>query len=371
MRVARVAALSAILALAAASVGADVLILKTGSRTDVRSITVRGRAVIVVTLNGKTWSLLDDAVDLEATRAANEPRQALVPEPAIPMPRVVIEPEPPVRPVSPQADPPLPEERREAPASERRRPRPQTVVLVPQPARAPSPSLVADVPDRRYRVAFFINGAIATSPLEFSEARSFELFKEDAVFTNSYRDPQSQGIELGGSFRIKGPVGIGVSVELFRNDREAIYSALLPHPFFFEQFRELSGSEAGLSHQEQALHLDAVVTAQLGPYVSIDVFGGPSWFRTRTELLVDVRYEELYPYHSVVPLGVESRVFEERPLGYNVGASATFRLAGPFGVDLGVRYSKARLSFSPGDGSTIELDAGGLRAGAGFRLQFR
>ena len=85
-------------------------------------------------------------------------------------------------------------------------------------------------------------------------------------------------------FRVKGPFGVGASVELFQNPRDAVYSASIPHPFFFDRFRQFSGAESGLTSQETAAHLDAFVTKTWGP-ISIDVFGGPSWFFTKTELL--------------------------------------------------------------------------------------
>ena len=181
--------------------------------------------------------------------------------------------------------------------------------------------------------------------------------------------PAPKATSSAPQFRIVGPLAIGATVQRFENDREASYTASLPHPFFFDRFRELSGATSGLTHEETAVHLDVVFTKTWGP-LTLDAFGGPSWFETKTEVLVDVLYEEVFPYDEVSFQGVEGRVLESRSIGFNVGASATFRIAGIVGVDFGVRYSKAGSKLFVEEGREIELDAGGLSVGAGLRFFF-
>ena len=222
-----------------------------------------------------------------------------------------------------------------------------------------------------HRVALFVNGSLATSPLGFAESRSFELFREPARIDNVYEAPRTSGLELGAFLRLRGLFGIGGSVELFRNDNEGAYEAFLPHPFYFERYRRFSGLRNGLSYTERAIHVDGVVSKTWRDRLTLDVFGGPSFFLTKTELLLDVLYSEVYPYDAVVPSGVEPAVFEDRPLVYNVGATATYRVAGRVGVDFGFRYSTARIHLEPGEQRRIAFDAGGLRAGAGLRFFFR
>jgi hypothetical protein len=197
------------------------------------------------------------------------------------------------------------------------------------------------------------------------------MFKEQALIDSRYQDPKNQGFAIGGQFLIKGPIGLSASVEIFSNDREAAFEAFLPHPFYFEQFRKIAGGRAGLSHDEKALHLDAVFSKSWAGRFIVDFFGGPSVFFTRTEVLSDVLYSEVYPYDAVVSLGAEYSAFEDHPLGYNIGASATYRIVGGLGVDFGLRFSRGRVRLHPPNGGVVEFDAGGLRAGAGIRLMIR
>jgi hypothetical protein len=353
------------------SSGADIVVFKNGSRSKVESVEITARAVHIITLNGKKWSVLRDAVDVEATVEANralsrERKPPEKPSPVKPLPEKPT-PEKPPDPQKPQP-PPRPPLHVEQPAPTPRPPtrREPTPAVDPRSQREP----ISETKPQSHRFALYVNGAAGTSPLEFAETQSYELFKEEALVDHRYKDPKGRGLEIGGLMRVKGPFGVSAAVELFKSDREAAYAALLPHPFFYEQQRLLSGSRSDLTHEEQALHLGAVLSTSWGRRFSVDVFGGPSLFFTRTEVLGELLYSEIYPYDAVVPLGAESRVFEDRPWGYNVGASATLRVVSHVGLDIGIRFSRARIQLIPAENRAIEFDAGGLRASAGLRFLF-
>lgn len=343
---------------------ADWLVMTGGQRAEVRAFSLRERSVDVITLSDKSWSILRDAVDVPATLAANGMSSEERDSPSWPSPRGS-------RPSTPETvresspPPPLPPPPAPSPSG--------SSGPSPVEVQEPEPRAPRTAPRRpsepRYRLALFANGSAMTRPLEFAESRQFLLFEEQARVDTRYRDPMRPGVELGGLVRIAGPLGVSASVELFQHDRDAAFDAFLPHPFLFDRAREISGSRSNLSHREHAVHVDGVITGRWGDVV-LDVFGGPSLFLTRTELLTDVRYSEVFPFDQVIPLGTEEQVFEDRPLGFNLGAHATYRLAGPFGATLGARFSRARVRITPGEGRTVEFDAGGLRVAAGLRLLF-
>ena len=247
--------------LAAAPASADWVIFADGQRARVQAVVIAERAVHITTQAGKRWSVLRDSVDVAATLAANEAQAPLevvtIPE----APPVAAPPEtPPARP------PPPPPPRPQLAIVERElTPLPSADTEIVQP-REPSP--------RHYRLAITINGIQGTDTLSFADTNQFELFKEPAQIESVYSDPRSGGYELGAQFRIVGPFAVGATVQRFENDREAAYTASLPHPFFFDRFRELSGAVSGLTHEETAVHLDAVITKTWGP-LTLDAFGGP------------------------------------------------------------------------------------------------
>ena len=346
--------------LAVAPASADWVILTDGQRSQVQAVEIAERAVHITTLAGKRWSVLRESVDVAATLAANETQTPLE---VVTIPEIPPVAAAPATPPPLPAPPPLP-----LPAPP---PPPQQTIVERELTPLPSEDILRsrEASPGHYRLAITINGVQGTDTLSFVDTNQFDLFKEPAQIESVYTDPRSGGYELGAQFRIAGPLAVGATVQRFENDRNAAYTASLPHPFFFDRFRELSGAASGLTHEEIAVHLDAVFTKTWGP-LTLDAFGGPSWFQTKTEVLVDVLYEEVFPYNEVLFQGVEGRVLESRPIGFNVGASATFRIAGFFGVDFGVRYSEARSKLFVEEGREVELDAGGLSVGLGLRFLF-
>jgi hypothetical protein len=359
-------------ALALASVGnaeAEWLVLRDGQRSEVQSIEVVGRSVRVVTLAGKTWALLADVVDLEATRRANV---ALVPQRNAETASVPRRPGPspaPLRPSKPQpSEPPeaSPPPALPPPAPATRTPR----RAEPPPPRPPVVRLESPRPEPAidHRFAFFVNGVAGTTGLELTDARRFDLFREEATLESLYRDPEPRGYEVGALVLMRPRFGVTASAELFDNPRRASFVASLPHPFFYDRAREVTGSFPNVDHVERVFHLGPVLSLSMGHRFSIDLFGGPSLFWSRSELLTDVGYDEVFPFDDVVPTGPVFEVFENQSWGYHAGASASLRIIGIFGVDLVARYSHARVRMEPGGERELTFDAGGFRLGAGIRL---
>ncbi len=354
----------------ARSAFADWVIFLDGQAAHVLAFELTETTVNMVTPTGKRWSILKSVVDIPRTRYYNNlgpdgrhspgwivffaegsttpPEKVSSPPPSLQATQVMESPAPPpLVPVAVGSSPP-----------------PREVVQLPSPDEASPPESSS-----RPRFAVFLNGNVGTEPLQFGDSRSFDLFGERALIDSRYADAKPQGPEVGALLRIVGPIAVGASYESFRNERTALYTASLPHPFFYDRFREISGALSGLSHEETAVHVDAAVTKTMGP-LTLDVVGGPSWFFTKTEVLSDLLYDEVFPFDSVVPQGVQTQLFENRLLGFNVGASATYRIAGIFGVDFAVRYSRAEMRFLLDETRVLELQAGGLRLGAGLRFLF-
>jgi hypothetical protein len=355
-----------VVSMISSAASADWLVLAGGERSEVRSVEVGEKAVRAVTLNGKTWMLPIDAIDVAATIAANPRTPA--PEPVVEHPAP---PPPPPPPPEPEPEPEvLPPPSRTPPPPARPRERVEPVIVSAPPAAPPAPA--PRVPDDpRHRVALFFNGAMGSSGLELGESRTFEIFRETASIDTAYEETPAPGVEIGALVRLKGPVGLMASAELFDLDWSARYSALVPHPFFYNRLREASGLRTDLSRRERALHFDPVASFALGSRVLVDVYSGVSLFSVETDVIEDVSYEEVFPFDELRASGATLRRIEQNPWGYNVGASATLRLVGVVGFDVGVRYSKATVRVVPSEGRELTFDAGGLRLGAGLRLLFR
>ena len=348
---------------------ADRVVLRGGGHSEVRWFALTDRSVDMVTVKGQTWSIVRDAVDIPETLAANGMAAGERFSPSWPREVPAKEPPPPpsVAPDEPRRFSPRIEPER-VQLSEPTAPQEPTEDTVPQIA-LPTP-FQPPTSSKRYRVALFVNGILGTESLQFNDRRSFELFREQAQIETGFRDAQSRGAEVGVFFMLKGPVGVAASFEMFRTDHDGSYSARLPHPFFYDTFREIDETRSGLSHEERTAHFALVVSKSFGQRLYLDLFAGPSLFDTRTEILTDFLYEEAFPFDDVLTLGPVIQIVEQRPVGFNIGTHATYRLFGALGLNINIRYSRARLRLERGDVGEMELDLGGLRLGAGLKFLF-
>lgn len=347
------------------SATADWLVLRNGARSEVRAVQIHERYVVAVTLNDKTWSLALESVDVETTRALNGMSETERLSPGWPRPDA------PANVVTTARPGPETMDRRPSPPASQTGAELQTP-LAPPPPTSPPPRLegnaVRSVEDgAETRLALFLNGVTESSDFGLTESRSFPIFKETATIDVDYRESNRSGYEVGARLRIVGPVGIIASAELFDNAPSATYRNRLPHPFFYDRQRELSG-EQPVSWSERALHVDPVLSFDFGSRLSVEAFSGLSMFFTETELLDEILYEEVFPYDAVVSKGTRFRRMEARPLGYNLGVSTTLRLLGVLGMNFGLRYSRADVHFELAEGREIHFDAGGLRFGAGLSI---
>jgi hypothetical protein len=350
------------------SATADWLVLRNGQKSEVRALQIRERSVDTVTLSNKTWSLALEFVDIGKTRALNGMSENERLSPGWPRPNA------PAEVVIAARSAPETIDRRPNPPKKQTGTEPRTPVAPPPRTSPPSPprleqKAVRSVEDgARARLVLFLNGVTESSDFGLTESRSFPSFRETATVDVNYRKSSRPGYELGAQVHILGPVGIVASAELFDSTPSATYRDRLPHPFFYDRLRELSGEQPHLSWSERALHVDPVLSLDFGPRLSVDVFSGASMFFTETELVDEILYEEVFPYDSVVSKGTTIRRMKARPLGYNLGVSTTLRLVGVLAMDFGLRYSRAGVRLDLAEGREIHFDTGGLRFGAGLRI---
>ncbi|HSF18087.1 MAG TPA: hypothetical protein VLK65_21300 [Vicinamibacteria bacterium] len=368
----------------------DRVIMRDGSSYDVRGFEITDNVVNMVALNGRSWSVWSELVDLEATRRANHmsPGGHLSPswgggqetmEKPLGTERlepVIIEPEPPAEPLPVER---LPDEPMmpEAPVQ------PESVALeeeeeetLEEPAAEPvtEPSMLqaeegAEGSGRKHFQLLF-NASYHATTIDFSQSRTFDLYLEEGTLDSEYSGGTGPTFEVGGTYLLTESVGVGGSFELFDRKNEGSFEAALPHPFFFDQPRELSGELSDLSYRETAVHIFARFSKAAAPWLVFEGFGGPTVFFTRTDVLAEVIYAEEYPFDEVSFEETETETLEDNPFGFNVGGGVLFVLSPEFGFAVQARFSRARVSLASDEGESVEFDAGGFRAGVGFRVLF-
>lgn len=215
-----------------------------------------------------------------------------------------------------------------------------------------------------------LSGAFGVTSLDFTGIRTFKEFAEDGQIAADYTDDAGPGFEAGLSYRLGRHFAVAASFGLLTRDGAADFQAALPHPLYLDKDRKVDSSIDGLSYQELAGHLDLVLTGRSGRF-DFAAFAGPSFFKVKSDLIEPLQYTHEYPFDTVTVTAVPTASVDDTAFGFNVGASADYRLSDHFGLGTQVRFSRAKAELVPaGGGGAVEVDAGGLQVAAGIRVYF-
>jgi hypothetical protein len=196
-----------------------------------------------------------------------------------------------------------------------------------------------------------------TRPIDFVEA---------SVVETGYKTRSVPGFEAGGGVRVWRNLAVGVTLSRFSKNTEGAVSAQVPHPFFFNRLRPVSGDASGLRRDETAVHLQVSWIVPLRDRWQLAIAGGPSWFSVGQDLVSDVTITQTYPYDTATFSGVTSTHRSASRAGFNAGVDVTYRLRPHVGVGGGVTFSRASVPLT----DTVTVDAGGAHVGGGLRFRF-
>jgi hypothetical protein len=190
-------------------------------------------------------------------------------------------------------------------------------------------------------------------------------FGEPATVTTNYQVGFAPGFTIGGGARVWRHMTVGVEVGRVSKGQNADVSAQVPHPFFFNQPRSVSGT-ASLDRAELGVHVVVAWVAPLSDKWRLAIGGGPSWISVDQDVVTDVTVTQTYPYDTATFAGVVTQKASKGHAGFNVGIDATYLLARHAGLAAGLRYSHASVPLT----ATATTDAGGAHVTAGLRLRF-
>lgn len=220
------------------------------------------------------------------------------------------------------------------------------------------------------RVLISVNGAYQSTTNDFSDRFEFEKNLEPGFTDVDYPVQGGFVFDGGASFRFWKNLAAGVSVSYFTRDDSASTTSSIPHPFFFQQPRAVSGDATGVKRTETAVHVQAVYLVNPGGKLRMAFSGGPTFFNLEQDLVTEVRVTEAYPYDTVTFASAEKRTETGSTVTFNVGADLIWMLTRQFGVGGLVRFSPASVDLEAPGNRTISVDAGGVYAGGGIRILF-
>lgn len=237
-----------------------------------------------------------------------------------------------------------------------------------QPPRAPRPRSTAPPVPGPERVRVVINGGVQLAPGSFGQAFTLTKNVEATPVTTDLSLTPGGYIDAGLRVRVTRTLSIGAVGFLGASRADGTLEAQIPHPFYFNRPRTISGDLAQLGHTEKGVHLELAYPVSVAKGRELTVFGGPSYISARQALVTDVRYTDSYPYDSAAYSTATTARVSAGAFGVNAGADVTWRLSRSVRAGLLLRYTWAPVSLTAGTGNVVEMHAGGLQVAGGLRI---
>ena len=230
--------------------------------------------------------------------------------------------------------------------------------------------------DVRAQSAWHDNGWVSvnlgsqTAPATFTGATTNRSNVETQTVTASYPIRTARVFDVGGGVRIWGNLGVGVSVSYTTQDDTLDVTTTVPHPFFFNQLRTVTGQQPGVVRRETGAHVQAVWMIPANSHLQIGVFGGPSFIMVTQGIVTTVKVTETYPYDTATFASADTPEQSRNVVGFNAGVDGSYLFNQRVGVGAIARFTRARTTFNLADGGTVSADLGGPQFAAGLRVRF-
>ena len=95
-----------------------------------------------------------------------------------------------------------------------------------------------------------VNVGSQGAPPSFTAATTFRTNVEDGTVSTNYPFTSVTLFDAGGGVRIWRNLGVGLSFSYFTQKDDLEVTTRVPHPFFFNQLRTVTGLQAGVERRE-------------------------------------------------------------------------------------------------------------------------
>jgi hypothetical protein len=205
---------------------------------------------------------------------------------------------------------------------------------------------------------------------DFTQTVTFEEFVEEGTIDTDYAVKAAPIFDASLAVRLWRNLGAGVAISSYTKDKVAELEADLPHPFFDNRFRTVTGESDPLERQETGVHLQAVYMLPLANRLHVLLSGGPSFFNISQNLVTRVEYTHAFPFDSATFRSATTHSDSGSAVGFNAGADVTWMLSRVVGVGGGFRFAKAEVDLTASEGNDVTVDGGGYQALGGLRIAF-
>lgn len=218
------------------------------------------------------------------------------------------------------------------------------------------------------RVFFSASVLFQVTSNDFDDSSTLRRNAENGRLDTAYNVGGGPAFDVSGSYLIWRQLAVGVGLTLFSTSTTTEINAQVPHPFFFNQPRTVTGEFEG-DRSETAVHIQARYLLPVSPKMLVTIFGGPSFFSVTQDIVNDIEYSESYPFDTASFTRAIAASQSESAVGVNVGGDVAYFFTPNVGVGGTAQYSAATVKMTVPSGTT-DVKAGGLQVGGGLRLRF-
>jgi hypothetical protein len=244
----------------------------------------------------------------------------------------------------------------------------------PQAAGAKTPPRKKPAPPQTSKVwkgrgfAVLSAGAQVVAP-GYTSTAVFKLHAEDATLNADAKIEVGPVFGARGGMRVWKNMAIGGGLEVVSTSQTLDVTGRLPHPFQFNQYREVTGTASGLDRMETLVAFELSWLVALARRVDMFVFGGPAYINVRQDMATRIQFTETYPYDTATFTGVESARMSGGGFGATAGVDVSYLMTKSLGLGGEVRYSYASTTLKP-TGQAAKVGLGGLQVAFGARILF-
>lgn len=222
---------------------------------------------------------------------------------------------------------------------------------------------------RTVGITIAVDGTYQAGSSSIVDSGSTTINLERSTYSSSFKPGSGPAYDVSVGYRIHRQWSVVAGGSSITRSSSAAVTAEIPHPFFFNQPRAVSGSQ-DLKRQESAIRLDIAWTAPVSRRLDVTVSAGPTMFRVKQDLVSAVNYRESFPFDTADFVGATTVRRSKSVTGFNAGLDVTCRLTRNVGVGGGVRFSRGSTSIDSSSGTPIDLPVGGAQVGGGVRIGF-
>jgi hypothetical protein len=203
----------------------------------------------------------------------------------------------------------------------------------------------------------------------YTSTATFKVHAEDASLNADASIGVGPVFAAHGGVRVWKNLALGGGFAVASTSQSLAVTGRLPHPFQFNQFRQVEGSADGLARLETMVAFEASWLMAVTRRIDMFVFGGPAYIRVRQDMATKLKFTESYPYDSATFTGVETASLSGGALGVTAGVDVSYLLTKRLGVGGELRYSYAKTTLTP-SAQPSHVPLGGLQVACVAKLLF-